>query len=151
MSNEALSNALGIEPTEILLPSNALQVTHEFDANDNLVPVNTPEDNISDRKEDYVLSRETFRDLITKGNSAIEGISDLAKMSDSPRAYEVLANLIKTVSDTTKELMVLQKNFKELSGSTEKKRVDESVVNVDKAVFLGTTSELLKQIKSESR
>jgi hypothetical protein len=86
--------------------------------------------------------------LIDKGNSAIEGITDLAKESESPRAYEVLATLIKTVADTTKDLYDLQKKTKDLT-SEEKKVADASVTNIDKAVFVGSTSDLLKQIKDK--
>jgi hypothetical protein len=86
--------------------------------------------------------------LIDKGNSAIEGITDLAKESESPRAYEVLATLIKTVADTTKDLYDLQKKTKDLK-TEEKKVAEASVTNIDKAVFVGSTSDLLKQIKDK--
>lgn len=101
----------------------------------------------ADRQEDYDLSRRTFRDLIEKGNDAIEGISDLAKQSDSPRAYEVMATLIKTVADTTKDLYDLQKKTKDLTTGGEKK-VDEAAITVEKAVFVGTTADLLKKVKN---
>lgn len=101
-----------------------------------------------DRQEDYTLYRETFRDLIDKGKTAINGISDLASQSDSPRAYEVLATLMRTVADTTKDLYDLQKKTKDLVTNSESKRLDDTNISVDKAIFVGTTAELLKQVKS---
>jgi hypothetical protein len=136
--NNTLSNALGIEPTskqvEILPPVSVPSVQPE------------PTEDQEDQKNDYVLARRTFRDLIDKGNDAIEGISDLAKQSESPRAYEVMATLMKTVAETTKDLFDLQKRKKDLAGGNEKK-LDETAITVERAVFVGTTAELLKKVK----
>jgi hypothetical protein len=109
-----------------------------------VVPVEA-EDAISD----YTLSRDTFRSLITKGNDALDGITELASESESPRAYEVLATLMKTVSDTTKDLFELQSKVRTLnaSGQHNKGKVDTGTVTVDKAVFVGSTAELLQQMK----
>jgi hypothetical protein len=136
--NHTLSKSLGIEPTlkqvEILPPVSVPSVQPE------------PTEDQEDQKNDYVLARRTFRDLIDKGNDAIEGISDLAKQSESPRAYEVMATLMKTVAETTKDLFDLQKRKKDLAGGNEKK-LDETAITIDKAVFVGTTAELLKKVK----
>lgn len=134
---KALSNALGIEyqKEEVLPPATPA-----------VVPVSS---DIEDQQEDYNLSRRTFRDLINKGNSAIEDLTDLAKESESPRAYEVLATLMKTVSDATKDLYDLQKKTKELKKFDDKK--ETTSVNVEKAVFVGSPTELLDQIKKEKQ
>jgi hypothetical protein len=135
-SNDALSEALGIEnAVEIIPPQKKEQE----------IIVNTPhEDN--DAEADYNLSRRTFRDLINKGNQAMESLTDLAKESESPRAYEVLATMMKTIADTTKDLYDLQKKTKDLKGE---KKAEGPSVTVEKAVFVGTTAELLKQMKQE--
>ena len=129
--NDAISEALGIENVvEIIPPQQPI--------------INTPHEE-DDIKADYNLSRRTFRDLINKGNDAMESLTDLAKESESPRAYEVLATMMRTVADTTKDLYDLQKKTKELSGQ----KKDDPTVNVDKAIFVGTTADLLKQIKEK--
>ena len=133
-----LSEALGIEHNQEILPPVKKQEVA-------VAPV--PTEDQEDQKNDYVLARKTFRELIDKGNDAIEGIADLAKQSESPRAYEVMATLMKTVADTTKDLFDLQKRKKDLAGVTEKK-LDESAITIDKAVFVGTTAELLRKVKS---
>ena len=101
--HETLSDALGIEHE--VLPAVVVQQVQE---------VIVPTEGQIDQEEDYRLARKTFRQLINKGNDAIEGISDLAKESESPRAYEVMATLMKTVADTTKDLFELQKKNKDL-------------------------------------
>jgi len=136
-----LAEALGIQyEQEILPPVKKQEVA--------TVQPEIPTEDQEDQRDDYKLARTTFRDLIDKGNDAIEGISDLAKQSESPRAYEVMATLMKTVADTTKDLFDLQKRKKELAGGTEKK-IDETAINIDKAVFVGTTAELLRQVKKD--
>jgi hypothetical protein len=132
-----LAEALGIEHEQEILPPVKKQEVA-------VAPV--PTEDQEDQKDDYKLARTTFRDLIDKGNNAIEGISDLAKQSESPRAYEVMATLMKTVAETTKDLFDLQKRKKELAGGTEKK-LDETAITIDKAVFVGTTAELLRKVK----
>jgi hypothetical protein len=143
-SHEILSDALGVQHApepEIMLPAKLQQSEQKTDE--------TVETN-PDQQEDYNLARKTFRDLIKQGNSAIEGITDLAKQSESPRAYEVLATLMKTVADTTKDLYDLQKKTKDLSKEDKNTRPqDEQRINVEKAVFVGSTAELLKQIKNK--
>lgn len=134
--NDALSEVLGIEnDIEITPPRNQPEII-----------INTPHEE-DDIKADYNLSRRTFRDLINKGNDAMESLTDLAKESESPRAYEVLATMMRTVADTTKDLYDLQKKTKELSGQ----KKDDPTVNVDKAIFVGTTADLLKQIKENKQ
>lgn len=136
-THETLSDALGIEhkpESEILPPAVIEEPKEEFGS--------------EDQRADYELSRKTFRELIKKGNDAIEGITDLAKQSESPRAYEVLATLMKTVADTTKDLYDLQKKTKDLSKEEKSRPQDEQRINVEKAVFVGSTAELLKQVKA---
>ena len=133
--NDSLSNALGIEfekKQEILPPVKVEEPVSELNP---------------DQEEDYRLARKTFRELINKGNNALEGITDLAKESESPRAYEVLATLMKTVADTTKDLYDLQKKTKDLMKEDKSRPQDEQRINVEKAVFVGSTAELLKKVK----
>lgn len=92
-------------------------------------------------------SRSNYYNLIEKGNEALEGILEVAKESQHPRAYEVAANMIKNLSDVTEKLMILQKQQKELNPQTAEAKTTN--INVDKAVFVGSTAELLKQIKNE--
>jgi hypothetical protein len=139
--SDKLSEALGIEPiqkkeVEILPPAEPVEETKEVSLTD-------------DAQIDYEMSRRTFRSLIDKGNMAMENLTDLAKESESPRAYEVLATMMKTIADTTKDLYDLQKKTKDLKGE-KKAEAPQTVNNIDKAVFVGTTADLLKQMKENN-
>ena len=63
----------------------------------------------------------------------------LAKASEHPRAFEVVGQLIKTLTDANKDLLELQKKRKDLQKSDDRKSEAKNVTN---AVFVGSTSEL---------
>ena len=104
-----------------------------------------------DAQNDYNTSRSTLKGLIEVGNKAVVDLADLAEAGQYPRAYEVLATLIKTVGETTNSLYDIHKKTKELKGITgEKKILDTGEgINIEKAVFVGTTSELLDNLKNK--
>ena len=107
-------------------------------------PITVHHDNTNNPDAHY--SRSNYYNLIEKGNEALDGILEVAKESQHPRAYEVAANMIKNLSDVTEKLMILQKQQQELQP---KEPAAPTNINVDKAVFVGSTAELLKKLKNE--
>jgi hypothetical protein len=103
-----------------------------------LVPTSTAED-------DFSFARQNIRTLAEQGQVAVNEILQVAKATQHPRAFEVAATLIKNMSDINKDLMDLQKKKNDLLPKRE-----ETIVNVDKAVFVGSTKDLIKQIKQEN-
>jgi hypothetical protein len=98
---------------------------------------------VDDIKKDYEYTRANLYSLIEKGQEAINGIMELAGESDSPRAYEVAGQLIKSVGDVADKLIDLQKKVKDVEEESTK-----SAGNVtNNAVFIGSTSELSKLLK----
>ena len=91
---------------------------------------------------DYNYARENYYNLIERNQDAVEEMLEIAKQSEHPRAFEVVGELIKSGLDANKELMSLHKTKKELS--IEKGGGD---VNVNNAVFVGSTAELQKLLK----
>ena len=99
---------------------------------------------VNDAQADYEYQREQFYKLVDRGSVAIDGILELAKEGEHPRAYEVAGQLIKNVAEVTEKLGVLQKKMKEL------KEVPETgPKNVTNALFVGSTAELQKMIKGK--
>tara|TARA_B100000530_G_C15760096_1_gene409218 strand:+ start:333 stop:749 length:417 start_codon:yes stop_codon:yes gene_type:complete len=107
-------------------------------------PEVVPERNKDDVTKDYEYTRGNLYSIIEKGQEAINGILELAQESDQPRAYEVAGQLIKSVSDATDKLMDLQKKLKDVNA--EEKEKGPSTVN--NALFVGSTAELAKMLKS---
>ena len=65
-----------------------------------------------DVRQDYEVSRAQLHNLVMKGQEAVDGILDVARASDHPRAYEVAGQLIKNVGDVADKLIDLQGKMK---------------------------------------
>lgn len=96
--------------------------------------------------KDYEYTRGNLYSLIEKGQQAINGILELAQESEMPRAYEVAGQLIKNVGDVADKLMDLQKKLKTIDEVKMK-----SPTNVTNALFVGSTAELSKFLKSQNQ
>jgi len=130
--NDKLSETLNIEPINFELVETELEQTQ-------IVSTQTPVEDDAD------FARSNIRGLIEKGNQAMDQLLHVAKESEHPRAYEVAAGLIKNLADLNKDLLEIQKRKKDLNPQ-ETSSVKN--VNVDKAVFVGSTAELVKLLKT---
>jgi len=130
--NEKLSEALDVEfekkVKEIEVKRKVIRV--EVDA--------------SDSKKDYWLVRENMKELISTGEDAIEGILKVATEGDSPRAYEVAAQMIKTVSEANKDLIDLHQKMKVIN--KEEVNIHNTTNN---SLYIGSTKELQNLINTE--
>jgi hypothetical protein len=128
-----VNEILGIQKTE-----NKVQVA-DFEQ-----PISVPrkiDENKDDIDNDYVNSRDNYYNLIDKGNEAIEGILEIAKEGQHPRAYEVAGQLIGQVATTVDKLQDLQKKLKDL-----KELPNKANTNIKNALFIGSTNELQKML-----
>tara|TARA_B100001769_G_C21838333_1_gene455029 strand:+ start:52 stop:474 length:423 start_codon:yes stop_codon:yes gene_type:complete len=100
---------------------------------------------VEDIKKDYEYTRGNLYSIIEKGQEAIDSVLELAQETEQPRAYEVLGQLIKNVSDTTDKLMELQKKLKDVEEESVKTKGPSTVNN---ALFVGSTAELSKLLKN---
>ena len=98
-----------------------------------------------DINTDYDYSRESYYNLIEKGQEAIQGILDIAKEGQHPRAYEVAGQLIGQVGQTVDKLQDLQKKLKDL-----KEVPNKTNANIKNALFVGSTAELQKMLNKQS-
>ena len=106
-------------------------------------PVSTGAPNDESIDADYEYARENLKSFIEQGKIAMENIIFLAKEGESPRAYEVVGQLIKTLSDTNKDLLDLGKKVKDLKSKKDDTQQPQHVTN---ALFVGSTAELQKLI-----
>ena len=120
-----ISQSLGIEPLE--QHTKITQVLPALKAQKN---------------DDYEYARSNLYNIIEKGQNALEDIIDIAKQSESARAFEVATNLIKTMADANKDLLALAKAKKDL----EKEDVPEQK-NITNNNLVLTSADLLKMIK----
>jgi len=102
---------------------------------------------VDDVKKDYEYTRGNLYSLIEKGQEAINGILELAQESEMPRAYEVAGQLIKNVADATDKLMDLQKKLRDI----EEEKQSKGPTNVTNALFVGSTADLAKLLKQQTK
>ena len=98
-----------------------------------------------DVDNDYKYSRENYYNLIERGQEAIQGILDIAKEGQHPRAYEVAGQLIGQVGQTVDKLQDLQKKLKDL-----KEVPNKTSANIKNALFVGSTAELQKMLNKKT-
>ena len=97
-----------------------------------------------DIEKDYEYQRENFYKLVERGSVAIDGILELAKEGEHPRAYEVAGQLIKNVAEVTEKLGDLQEKMRKL-----KEVPNNAPKNVTNALFVGSTAELQNILKDK--
>ena len=102
------------------------------------------DDSKADVDNDYKYSRENYYNLIERGQEAIDGILDIAREGQHPRAYEVAGQLIGQVATTVDKLQDLQKKLKDL-----KELPKSANQNIKNALFVGSTAELQKMLKKD--
>jgi hypothetical protein len=96
-----------------------------------------------DIEKDFEYTAGNLRNIIDLGKCALDTLHDLAKNQQSPRTYEVLATLLKTISDANKELILLHKEKRGIE-TRQEKSVNNQTNNI---VFTGTTDELANLVK----
>jgi len=136
MSNidDKLNEVLGIAEVDKTFENEVSRVSKT----EVLVPEN------KDPDIDFETGRKNLYNLIDKGNEAIDGILNLAKEGEHPRAYEVAGQLIKTVSEVSQNLLDLQDKLKKI-----KDVPDKGPKSVTNALFVGSTTELQKMLKGK--
>ena len=127
-----------------------------------ILPPENPEDSqpksiISlDVQDDYDFSRNNLRNLLEKGEEILNGIIDVAKGCDEPRAYEVAGNVLKVLIEGNKELLGIQKDVKEIEKKTATAKDDKGLTiqhadQVNNLLFEGTTLEALEFLEYKKK
>lgn len=99
-----------------------------------------PEPVVDQNSEDIDAVKKVHYELIETSKDALDNLLEFAKASESPRAYEVVANLIKTTADVAK-------NLADISNKAKKESSVETINNTQNNVFLTTTADLQKLLK----
>ena len=128
---EGLDKTFGTEPSELKKHVEKVKPSLKKSEQEDIV-------------KDYEASRAQLHNLVMKGQEAVDGILDVARASDHPRAYEVAGQLIKNVGDVADKLIDLQLKIKELD-----KEEKKGPTNVTNAMFVGSSSDLQKMLKAQ--
>jgi len=129
-------------PAELITPPKVVAPTEEA--------TNKPTANtlVKDSEEDFEFARTNVKKLLATSDEAIGTMMNLATDAEHPRAFEVLAGMIKIAADINKQLMDLSKDRKKLMTSdTKKGEVVGGGNTTNNAIFVGTTAGLQKFLK----
>jgi hypothetical protein len=96
---------------------------------------------------DADFARDNIRGLVLQGNQAVDELMLIARDGQHPRAFEVLSGLMKNLADMNKDLLEIQKRKKDLAPKAE----SQNNLNIDKAVFVGSTAQLVKMLKNQKQ
>ena len=97
----------------------------------------------NDIDDDYKYARENLKEIIDSAQQSIADLASIASTSESPRAYEVLSTMMKTIVDANKDLLDIHKSVKKLKEDNN----TSAPKNVTNALFVGSTSDLMNLIK----
>ena len=147
MSDKVIDEDLGISGSLFKTPAQDLVNSGQCPTEKPKLEIANQQDwgDLNDAERDYEYQRQNFYNLVERGTDAVEGILELAKESDHPRAYEVAGNLIKQVAEVTEKLGDLQEKNEE----TKRGAKMNAPKNVTNALFVKFTAELQKMLKEK--
>ena len=105
-----------------------------------------------DMKNDYESVRDTYHELVGKGKDALDGLLDVASQSESARAYEVVAETIRTIADTNEKIIDLHKKAVDIEKKkTEIEKEKGDNVTNNNSVFVGNMKDFQLMLKDMKR
>ena len=108
------------------------------------------DDKDDNKDNDFQYARENLYDIIEKGRDAMEELLEIAKAEESPRAFEVFGQLLKNMTDSQETLMDLHQKKQKLENAGDRQEVTQAQ-NITNALFVGSTADLLKLVKKETK
>lgn len=133
--DDTIAQALDLEPLEPkssdILPADQ-SVVHYDEKKENI-------------ENDYKYARENLYNVIERGTDALNGIVDLAQQSQHPRSFEVVADLIRTLSAANKDLLSIQKQVKDLQPE------EKGPSKVTNNLFVGSTKDITDLLSGTAR
>jgi len=130
MNDKTISESLGIKDGELVPSSDRVPAIKSVQGND-----------------DYEFSRENLREIIDQGMGSLENLIRIAEQSEHPRAFEVVATLMKALSDANKDLMDLQRKQQIINKHNGESGL-ASPTTVNNNLWVGSTATLQKMLKA---
>ena len=113
------------------------------------VPTTIPELTNSDISDDYITSRNLTHTLIEMAGGAIQGALDVALETQHPKAFSIFNELATTMRGLSKDLLEMQKIYKEINAEKEAKEAaaKEATVGVQNNLNITTNASLAEILK----
>jgi hypothetical protein len=101
-------------------------------------------------ESDYDRTRNNLHSLLQLGQDALFHALEIAKSTEHPRAFEVVGNLMKQLSDVNSQLLDLHDKKRRLDVPTKAEEVSNKQIT-NNAIFVGSTSELNKFLENMNK
>lgn len=112
------------------------------------IVVDESEANVED---DFLIARRNIMDITSKGAEALECALELIKATEHPRAIEVAANMMKTLTDINMSVIDLHDKKQKVKSKEAVAQPLSATQNNITNNFIGTTNDMLEIIKNKSR
>jgi hypothetical protein len=129
------------------LPVNAFSTNEEVENLPIEQPIQHPvvlDDGAEENLKDIELAKANIENIISLGDDSVKEMVEIAKQSESPRAFEVVSTLMKTLLDANKDYVEM--STKKRYAKEEANPAKQEVTNNNLIV---STADLLKMIKGE--
>ena len=152
MDDDKIAQVLGMRPLEEAKEEMSAQLpANSFDADDVQLPAEKVENlpaslntEAAENIKDIELAKRNIENIISLGDDSVKEMVEIAKQSESPRAFEVVSTLMKTLLEANKDFVEM---------STKKRYAKEehkTETNVTNNNLIVSTADLLKMIKGEN-
>ena len=102
----------------------------------------------SDTKDnDFEYARQTYHNILAKGSEAMEEMMEVARATEHPRAFEVLATTMKTLADVNGSLLDLHKKKKDIDKKDQPLALPAG--GTTNNLFVGSTTDLQRFLLSQ--
>ncbi len=105
----------------------------------------------NDLLEDYNSSRENTQELMEVGKQALQEVLAIASQGQHPRFFEAAALMIKTLNETNMNFMDSQEKLYRIRQAQQNLGIASKPTDTTKIVFMGTTKDLLDQLKAKTK
>jgi hypothetical protein len=104
-------------------------------------------------ENDFEYVRSNMYNIIEKGTDALEELIHFAKASQSPRAFEVIAKLMDSISNSNEKIIDNYQKLKNINKSKDKddKNNNQNAGTINNILFNGTTEQLFDAIESANK
>lgn len=142
MNKDPIATTLGIRPLEEVVEKETLPSVVE--EKDNLPVAHAADPDVEENLRDIELAKSNIQNIIELGDDAVKEMVSIAKQSESPRAFEVVSTLMKTLLDANRDFVEVssKKRYAKEEAMGAKKET-----NVTNNNLIISTADLLKMIK----
>jgi hypothetical protein len=150
MNEDPIERALGLRPIADIPESDLAEARATLPAPIEELPTEfvAPSVESDETIRDIELARANIKNIIEKGDESLSEMIDLAKQSESPRAFEVASTLMKTLLDANKDFveMSMKKKYAKDELINPKEAATTNVTNNN---LILSTADLLAMIRGE--